>query len=200
MISLHIIFYLMILFFAMIGYLRGWQKEVIALTGLIGSLAALNQFGYDIVKGISGFANSDPNIVVDPIVKFWTQAVFHSVIAFFSYQVVARLADQVLGGRLGERVRTNLEKRILGLIFGAINGYLLIGGLWSFLEYDITPSGYELFPVGQPYVFNNPDVIMRPVTETAIRMVNYLPVGLLSPTWWLVLFFIAFFVVIVALI
>ena len=41
MISRAIIFWIMVVFFSLIGYLRGWQKEAIALSGLIASVAVL---------------------------------------------------------------------------------------------------------------------------------------------------------------
>jgi hypothetical protein len=127
------------------------------------------------------------------------QAIFHSTIAFFSYQVVARIANQTLGGRLGDRLRAGLEKRVVGAMLGAINGYLFMGGLWGFLEYELTQTGYVRLPEGVPYAFD-PTVIARPIGDASAAILNYLPLGIISPTWWLILFFIAFFVVIIALI
>lgn len=193
----------MVIFFALIGYMRGWQREVIALTGLIASLAALIQFGDSITRLVGAMtgAGQDPtDFMALRRQQFWIQAIFHSVIAFFSYQVVARLANQATGGRLGERLRGDLEKRILGSVIGAINGYLVIGGLWGFLEYQLTGAGYVQLSPGEPYPFD-PSVIMRPdMTFAAASLTEYLPMGLFSPTVWLILFFVSFFVVIVALI
>jgi uncharacterized membrane protein required for colicin V production len=50
MISLIVFFWFMVGFFALIGYFRGWQKEVIALAGLVASIAALQQFGFQIAN------------------------------------------------------------------------------------------------------------------------------------------------------
>ena len=205
MISLHIIFFLMIIFFAMIGYLRGWQREVIALTGLVASIAFLSTFG-------ASFINRFPSAIADASLgpeavlqanktRFMLQAFFHCTLAFFSYQVVTRLADQVSGGRIGDRVRANLERRIVGSLIGAVNGYLLVGGLWAFLEYEITPVGYVQLPPGVAYAFD--PLIIRPAAESISMRVatNMLPLmSSFSPTMWLIFFFIAFFVVIVALI
>jgi uncharacterized membrane protein required for colicin V production len=46
MLSLGTLFWLMVLFFGIIGSLRGWTREVIATSGLILSLFAINQFGH----------------------------------------------------------------------------------------------------------------------------------------------------------
>jgi uncharacterized membrane protein required for colicin V production len=204
MISLAIIFWIMVVFFSLIGYLRGWQKEAIALSGLIASVAVLQQFGYELVNLIGAATVSPDNLLADPNYQlkqqFWIQAVFHATTAFFSYQVVAKLADNVTGGRLGERLRANLEKRIIGGLLGLVNGYLLMGGLWSFLEYQITPNGYVPLQPGVAYVFDA-TVVSRPLIESsAMQLVAYLPMGVFTPTIWLLLFFIAFFVVIIALI
>lgn len=204
MISLHIVFYLMILFFALIGYLRGWQREVIALTGLVASIAFLSTFGQEVINLWPSAAITE-GMVPEAIsranqARFWIQAIIHSAIAFFSYQMVTRLADQVARGRLGDRVRANLEKRIVGSLIGATNGYLFVGTLWAFLEYVVTPTGYQQLPPGALYAFH--PLIVRPVEGASLIIASrFLPMtASINPTWWLVLFFIAFFVVIVALI
>ncbi|HZD09835.1 MAG TPA: CvpA family protein [Candidatus Binatia bacterium] len=204
MVSLHFVFWFMIVFFTLIGYLRGWQREVIALSGLVASIAALSQFGDSITGLIGGLTGTIQNNPLDPFAfqrqQFWIQAIFHATIAFFSYQVVARLADQATGGRLGERLRSGLERRVVGALIGAINGYLAIGSIWGFLEYQITGSGYIQLPPGQPYPFD-PSIIVRPEAAAAASSVaSYLPMGLLSPSVWLILFFVSFFIVIIALI
>lgn len=204
MISLAIIFWIMVTFFGLVGYMRGWQKEAIALSGLIASIAVLQQFGYELVTILGAAIASPDRLLVDPNFglkqQFWIQAVFHAVTAFFSYQVVAKLADNVTGGRLGDRLRANLEKRVVGGFLGVLNGYLLMGGLWSFLEYQVTANGYIALPPGAQYVFPL-DVVSRPLLDTsAMELAAYLPMGVFSPTIWLLFFFIAFFVVIIALI
>jgi uncharacterized membrane protein required for colicin V production len=193
----------MVVFFALIGYMRGWQKEVIALSGLVGAIAALQQFGYDLVA-IFGATIADQTTPEQALAirrqQFWIQSVFFIVIAFFSYQVVARLASQIASGRLGERLRAGLEKRIIGSFIGAINGYLLIGGLWSFLEYQPQLDKYVQLAVTEPYPFDTA-IIARPIFESsAMAMTKYLSLGVLSPTMWLVLFFVTFFIVIIALV
>lgn len=205
MISLEWMFYLLISFFAVVGALRGWQREVIALAGMIGSIAALNQFGFvlvDIGTRLVDFVARTPDLA-DPFFiskrQFWVQFVFHIVIAFFSYQVIARLAESAGGRRFGDRIRIGFQRRFIGGVLGLINGYLLIGTLWAFLEYRLTPIGYERLPIGEPYVFS-PDVIVRPLFDPSFDIAGFLPFGLINPNVWLLLFFIAFFVVIIALI
>ena len=203
MINLFLLFSLLLGLFAMIGYLRGWQKEVITLSGLVAAMALLQMFAFDIV-GFLGFIpqeGSTPEQLQDVRqAQIYLQTGFLVIVAFFSYQVVARLALRAAAGRLGDRLRTGLERRIIGLIVGIINGYVVIGGLWGFLEYLPVPNGYEQIPAGVPYPFS-PEIILRPVAETAaFAATQYLPQGILSPTLWLILFFVTFFIVIIALI
>ncbi|MCI0396216.1 MAG: CvpA family protein [Chloroflexi bacterium] len=204
MVSLQILFWLMVLFFALIGYMRGWQKEVIAFSGLVASIAVLHWFGAFLVRVAGADLTPDPLVPIDLLAirqrQFWVQAIFHTIIAFFSYQVVGRIAEQIASGRLGERLRAGLERRIVGLLIGAINGYLVIGGLWSFLEYQVTPAGYVQLPLNETYAFD-PAIITRPLLDSsAMALTSYLPMGIFSPTVWLLIFFLTFFVVIIALI
>jgi len=203
MINLFLLFSLLMGLFAMIGYLRGWQKEVITLSGLVAAMALLQMFAFDIVSflGFIPQEGSTPEQLQDVRrAQIYLQAGFLIIVAFFSYQVVARLALQAAGGRLGDRLRSGLERRIVGLIVGIMNGYVVIGGLWGFLEYLPIPAGYEQIPAGVPYPFS-PEIILRPVAETAaFTFTHYLPQGVLSPTLWLILFFVTFFIVIIALV
>lgn len=203
MINLFLGFAMSVLLFAMIGYMRGWQKEVIALSGLVGIIAVLQQFGFEIVS----FLKITPaeGVTLEEIAEIrrqqiLIQSIFFLIIVFFSYQFVTRLADTATGGRLGERLRSGFESKIIGMFAGALNGYLVIGGLWSFLEYLPVPGGYEQLMPGAQYSFD-PNLIMRPAIDTfALAFTEFLPLGMFNPTLWLILFFVAFFVVIVALV
>ena len=203
MVSISIIFWGLVMLFGVVGMLRGWRKEVIAMAGLIASLAALSQFGFTIVSGINSVLGNSPDPTVEAVAaakrSFWIQAIFHLLIAFFSYQVVTSVAGQRFGGRLGDRVRAGLENHIVGLLFGVLNGYLLFGGLWSFLEYRLAQTGYTQLFLGELYPFA-PEVISRPTVGSAVSFMPYLPLGLVPPNVWLVLFFLVFFIVIAALI
>lgn len=200
MISLQWMFYLMVIFFALVGSIRGWQREVLALTGLIASIAALNQFGFVIVTNIANLTGAADDLMLQQRF-FQVQAIFHCTIAFFSYQVVARLADTVSGGKLGERAREGFQRRFIGSIVGAFNGYLLVGGLWSFLEFRLSANGYVPLGVGEPYPFSEQIIIRPELTESvSTTVVQYLPIAVIGPNLWLLFFFVAFFIVIIALV
>ncbi|MFT5194090.1 MAG: hypothetical protein ACI9EW_003567 [Cellvibrionaceae bacterium] len=200
MISIELVFYLSVLLFGGIGAIRGWQKEVIAMAGLVGSIAFLQYFGYSLVRYGAPFITflSSASEASAARQSFWVQFVFHIVIAFFSYQVIGSIATRAPGTR-NERARTGFQNMFIGFVIGVFNGYLLIGALWSFLEYQITEAGYVLLADGQPYVFGN--LVQRVVTETIfLNMIDYLPLSLFGSGVWLLFFFVSFFIVIIALV
>jgi len=203
MINLLLLFIILIGFFAMVGYLRGWQREVITLFGLVGGVAMLTRFAYELLNLLGMIAQpgaTPEELLDDRKSQIFLQVVVFSFIAFFSYQIVGALAVRVSGGKLSDRIRASMERRIIGLLFGAVNGYLIVGTFWSFLEYEPVPEGYSHLPPGVPYPFD-PSVVVRPLADTAaMAFTQYLPLGVLSPNLWLVIFFLMFFFVIIAII
>ena len=139
----------MILFFGAIGGIRGWQKEAFALAGLVGSIAFLHFFGSSLINIGDGFFNllsaDDGGAANEDKFRraFWIQAIFHSAVAFFSYQIISNFAD---GGQRGRGVQSGFQNSFIGWVLGMLNGYLLVGTLWGFLEYEVIPEGYDRFP------------------------------------------------------
>ena len=54
MISLFLLFWMLVVLFAIIGAMRGWSKEVIAMAGLTLSLFAINTFGHLVLRLTGG--------------------------------------------------------------------------------------------------------------------------------------------------
>jgi Colicin V production protein len=190
MLSLGTLFWLMILFFAIIGSLRGWTREVIATSGLILSLFAINQFG----NLILGFAPTGGAIPPERQ-QFYYLAILHLVIAFFSYQGPA-----FAGARFGERlrVRDNFQDKLLGLIVGSLNGYLILGSLWSFLEYRVLPTGEWIrLGVNESYPFDL-SILARPDVAVGLdSLIGRLPLPLLAPYLPFLVVIVFLFVIIV---
>ena len=121
----------MIILFGIIGYTRGWTKELIATAGILLALFTLRQF---------------ETLLVDPLTdgrqlsKFYLQAATLILMAFFAYQVPPEVLSR---GEARGYFREGVQDGILGALVGAFNGYLLFGSLWWFLdnlEYPI--AGY----------------------------------------------------------
>jgi uncharacterized membrane protein required for colicin V production len=179
MIELGTFFWILVALFALIGALRGWTREVIATAGLILSLFALNQFG-PLIVGVaragleSGMTAEIPQEGIRRQ-QFYILSMIHLLIAFFSYQGPA-LAGSRLGDRL--RIRDNFQDKLLGGIIGTINGYLVVGTVWSFLEYQIVGGGYQQLPVGVGYPF---DTIIRPAVDSdLVTLIARLPLPFLA--------------------
>lgn len=213
MISLVSVFWTMILFFALIGLLRGWTREAIATSGLVLSLFALNlasstnlirlvvadPTNFQILGNpqlVEAFNRSgDPNFVPDAAVsaqlaadptigatitglkrEFYVLLLIHLGIAFFSYQGPT-LAGRMLADRL--RIRDSIQDKMLGAIIGAINGYLIFGTLWNFLEYRVTIADMPRLTQGFNYAFY--PLITRPPNALTMTVLDQLPLALLGP-------------------
>ena len=199
MINLETLFWVMVVFFALIGTLRGWTKEAIAMAGLMLSLFALNlasstslinllidtSVDVTVLTDTTILANYNSDLPVDTVNataiatlqrEFYVLVAIHLVIAFFAYQ-----GPTLAGGRVGERlrVRDSVQNWLLGMLLGGVNGYLIFGTLWSFLEYRITVAGAPRLAEGYNYAFY--PMIQRPLTPFALQILEYLPLPMLSP-------------------
>lgn len=196
MINLGTLFWLLVGFFALIGALRGWTREVIVTAGLILSLFALNLFGPSIASALGGQPN--PAIAVDlnglRRRQYYVLVAIHLAIAIFSYQGPA-LGGRALAQRL--RVRDSLQDKVMGALVGAVNGYLIVGTLWAFLELQIGPNGYTPLPPNTPYPFD-PGTIIRPdINSPLISLIERLPLPMLAPYLPYLLIVIFLFLIIV---
>lgn len=196
MIGLETLFWLMVGFFALIGALRGWTREVIATSGLVLSLFTLNQFGPFLVALLG--ATVDP-FMPDPDAlrrrQYYILIAVHLGITFFSYQGPA-----FAGSRLAERlrVRDRFQDKVTGAIVGAVNGYLIVGTLWAFLEYQIGPGGYASLPPGLNYPFDVAK-LLRPGLGgvPASTLVDNLPLPFLAPYLPVLVVLVFLFVIVV---
>ena len=205
MVSLSTLFWICVVFFGMVGALRGWAKELVAAAGLVLSIFTLNTFGPAILD-IFGWADVaaspiDPNIVLRR--QFYILTTFHLVIAFFSYQ------GPKLSPGVGNRLRRadNVQDKLLGWILGSVNGYLLIGTVISFLEFrvqrDPASGGFDFvqLPFNLPYPFD-PATITRPLDLATNAVYEYLPLSvlggnaLLLPLLMVILFLVILIVII----
>ncbi len=162
MIQLTAVVYLFIAFFAYVGWLRGWTKEVISLAGIMLAIFALWEFR-DFIT----------NVIFDELPAgqvFYIQSAIFGGIVFFAYQTRA------LAQRAGRRNnREELQTKVLGGIVGAINGYLISGTLWFFLDFPTTTvpgSNYALAPL----------VVAPSPGSVSADFVQNLPVYLLTGT------------------
>lgn len=130
MIQLSAMLWVMALFFAIIGFLRGWSKEIVATAGIILGLFALFQFD-TLIRG-----TLLANVPRDQV--FFVQGGLFIAVVYFAYQSRAIYGDD----RRAASGRDNVQESILGGFLGFLNGYLIWGSLWYFMdinEYPLAP-------------------------------------------------------------
>lgn len=121
MVSLTFLFWLMVILFAIIGAMRGWAREMLVTFSVILAifiLTVLERFIPFIRDSITGGA------------QFWFRAGVLTMLVFFGYQT-PNLPKIAATGRFA---RERLQDILLGLFLGAINGYLIFGSTWSYLD------------------------------------------------------------------
>ncbi|MFP4321412.1 MAG: CvpA family protein [Anaerolineales bacterium] len=137
MIQLSSVLILAIFVFALIGYLRGFDKELIALSGIMLALFTLQQFDSFFVNLTSG--SDEPGGTL-----FYVQALILLLVTFFAYQTPPGRFSRMAGNT--RRGRDVLQNRLLGVLTGGFNGYVVFGSLWWFLD----NLGYPLEDIQPP--------------------------------------------------
>ena len=112
---------------------------------------------------------------------------FYIYTGLLMLMTVAGYAGPAMSGRLaGASARETLQDIVLGFIIGAVNGYLIVGSIWFFMD----AAGYGIWGVAQP----------APETIAAALAAKYLPPLWLSSAALLVVFAIASVFVIIVLV
>ena len=155
MVSLTVVFGVLVVLFGVIGAMRGWAKEL-----LVTSAVVLGLFLNSILEiYVQSYRTA---LIAQPVsTGFTIRSVMLVLLAFFGYQTPK---IQALQSKL---VRERFEEVLLGLFMGLLNGYLLIGSIWSYLH----TAGYEIT-----------SLVMPPQGELAEQITNlmsYMPPELL---------------------
>lgn len=131
MVQLTVLFWFFVIEFAVIGLMRGWAKELLVTFAAILALFMI-QVLENFVPFIKAMA-AEPGSTI-----FWMRALILTGLVFFGYQSpnIAKLAGS------GRFVRERFQDALLGLFLGALNGYIIFGSLWYYLD----SAGYP-FPV-----------------------------------------------------
>lgn len=131
MIQLATVMWALAIFFAINGWSRGWNKELISTAGIILGLFALFQFD-DLLRG-------QLLLNTTPATTFFVQSAIFVVIVFFAYQTRALIGDDATRRRGGSEGRDSLQESVLGAVLGFINGWLVWGSLWYFMDINLYP-------------------------------------------------------------
>ncbi len=185
MISFTVVFFIFMFFFALIGGLRGWAKELLVTFSVVLTLFlvfVLERYSGGVVIPFSDLdaqlQGADIQVVAPQEVRpfgeldegaqkgfrrqFWIRSIVLITLVFFGFQTPSLTR---LGGAAR---REKIQDFLLGLFIGAINGYFIIGTLWSYMH-----SAHYPFA---PFIIA-PDA-SDPLIRTATTLVNILP-----PIW-----------------
>jgi len=167
MISLTVLFGVLVILFAVIGAMRGWAKEL-----LVTSAVVLGLFLNSILENY--VVSYQAALVTQPVSSgFVIRSLMLILLAFFGYQTPNIRALQP------KLVRERLEEVVLGLFMGLLNGYLLIGSLWYYLDsagYGITklviaPEGELAEQIAGMMAYMPPEMLPIPHVFFAVGVV-----------------------------
>ncbi len=157
MISLVFFFYSYVALGAVIGALRGWAKELLVAFSMVLALFVINVLE-TYVGFVQGFLAQG-----GPGVEFWTRALIIALLAFFGYQTPSLKRFE------GAVRREKLQDSMLGIVLGGVNGYLIVGSLWYYLN-RVNYLGWEFIVP--------PQSLSGPLAEQALSILAILP-----PAW-----------------
>ncbi len=175
MIQLSTFMWGMVVLFALIGFVRGSTKEMIALAGIVLAIFVLEQFRDMLLSPLVAGASLDQ--------QFYLYAGILIVIVVFAYETPERFQNV----QRSRGFREGFQEGLLGAAIGGFNAYLLFGSLWFYMD----NLGYPLSPY----------VIAPPAGSSSAAMVNQLPlVWLLEGNLLTMMVVVLFLFVIIVLI
>jgi len=134
MVPLDTVLWAFILLFGLMGALRGWSKEMLVLFSVIVALAMRPIFT-QYVPALSVFFERSP------------EEEFYIYSGLIILMAIGGYAGPAISHKLMHAsARDTLQDILLGFIIGAINGFLIVGSIWYFLD----AAGYELLGIYAP--------------------------------------------------
>jgi len=157
MMTLTFAFWMFVVLFAIIGAMRGWAKELLVTFSVVLGLFILSVLEryFPPVRDFLAPPNSST--------EFWARTIVIIFLVFFGYQTPN--LQRIAGARFA---RERLSDTLLGFVLGGMNGFLVVGTLWYFME----QSGYPF-----PKYITPPDP-NNPLSASALRLIPYL-----APRW-----------------
>ena len=124
MISLNVLLIFFIILFAVIGAMRGWSKELLVSSAVLLTIFILTIFEKYIPIYKNNIATQSASTLL------WVRLALLGGLVMFAYQTpnIPRLSTS------DRFMRHYLQDGILGLVFGALNGYLIFGTIWYYLH------------------------------------------------------------------
>ena len=121
MMSIVYLFWMYVILFALVGWMRGWAKELLVSFSVILALA-LNHVIRRYIPIARDLAETDVSL-------FWVRTIVLLVLVYFGYQTVISIPHLASRGR-SER----LQDTLFGAFLGGINGYLVAGSILYYMH------------------------------------------------------------------
>lgn len=123
MISINIVFWMLVILFALIGGMRGWAREILVTFAVILAVFVLSVLERFVPFIRETLPQNSPGAL------FWLRSIMLIGLVFFGYQTpnLPRIAQT------GRFARERLQDILLGFFIGAINGYLIWGTIWFYM-------------------------------------------------------------------
>jgi hypothetical protein len=164
MMSIIYVFWMYVFLFAVIGWMRGWAKELLVAFSVILSLA-LNHVIRRYIPIAANLPETDASL-------FWVRTIILLVLVYFGYQTVVSIPHLAAKGR-----SEKLQDTLFGAFLGGINGYLVAGSVlyyvhiadYSFQNVIIKPSDPVLLQqINQMMLYMPPQLLGEPGIYFAI--------------------------------
>ncbi len=149
MVTLTTVFWMFLLFFGVIGALRGWAKELLVAIAVVWAIT--------LILTLERFMPIFPQLVPGKEKAYFiARMLVFLPLVFFGYHVPRT-------GRFEPRTRReNVRDMVLGFVFGLVNGFLIMSTVWYYLDQANYPLGYVLSPAQAADLFHaDPEVQNR---------------------------------------
>ena len=173
MVSIIYIFWMYVFLFAFIGAMRGWAKELLVSFSMVLALT-INYMLRRYVPIIS-------NWPIDEISLFWIRTIIVIALVYFGYQTVASV-DRFKG----KARKDKLQDALFGGVLGGLNGYLVTGTVWAYLQ-------EARYPFPKVFYAQPPEV----ATEVASIIKKMPPYALGEPGIYFALVLVLIFILVV---
>ena len=144
MMSVIYIFWMYVFLFAVIGWMRGWAKELLVAFSVILALA-LNHVIRKYIPIAANLPETDGSL-------FWVRSIILLVLVYFGYQTVVSIPHLAAKGR-----SEKLQDTLFGAFLGGLNGYLVAGSVLYYVHIA-------------DYSFQN--VIIKPTDPALLAQIN----------------------------
>jgi hypothetical protein len=147
MMSVISLFWMYVLFFAIIGAMRGWAKELLVAFSVVTALAVnlLLEKYIPLVRDLDKASGS----------VFWIRTLILIALVYFGYQTVSisRFASKA--------ARERLQDALFGAVLGGLNGYLVAGTVLFYNHVANYPYRDVISPAADPVLIQAIDMMMK---------------------------------------